>query len=133
LFHRPNLDRVSIEGYNEEGTTTTPFSMMLVNKTSRFHVALAAVRGGRHNPTIQVKRQELLTTLHHAIKKANVHLPPNDADNRNMRRNMERIRMIVMLFLSSMIGNQRRLKLLRGQKRRSSLSIKVIFVFIGCV
>lgn len=72
LFHRPNLDRVSIEGYSEEGTTTTPFSMMLCNRTSRFHVAAAAVRGGSSNPQIQVKRQELTTSLHHAIKKAHV-------------------------------------------------------------
>jgi xylulose-5-phosphate/fructose-6-phosphate phosphoketolase len=73
LFHRPNLDRVSIEGYDEEGTTTTPFSMMLVNKCSRFHVAMAAVRGaGKNNPKIQLKRQELLANLYHAIKKANV-------------------------------------------------------------
>ena len=40
LFHRPNLDRVSVEGYNEEGTTTTPFCMMLLNHTSRFDVAM---------------------------------------------------------------------------------------------
>ena len=72
LFHRPNLDRVSIEGYNEEGTTTTPFSMMLVNNTSRFHVASAAVRGGSGNPKVQVRRQELLTSFDHAIKKAKV-------------------------------------------------------------
>lgn len=72
LFHRPNLDRVSIEGYNEEGTTTTPFSMMLMNHTSRFDVAIAAVRGATGNPELQVKRQELLASLRHAIKKANV-------------------------------------------------------------
>lgn len=70
LFHRPNLDRVTIEGYNEEGTTTTPFSMMLLNRTSRFHVAAAAVRGGSVNPEVAVKRQELLTSFDHAIKKA---------------------------------------------------------------
>jgi len=72
LFHRPNLDRVSIEGYNEEGTTTTPFSMMLCNRTSRFHVAAAAVRGGSRNPQIEVKRQQLTTSLDHAVKKAHV-------------------------------------------------------------
>jgi phosphoketolase len=71
LFHRPNLDRVSIEGYNEEGTTTTPFSMMLFNQTSRFHVAIAAVRGAK-NPQVQIKRQQLVATLEHAIKKAHV-------------------------------------------------------------
>lgn len=72
LFHRPNLDRVTIEGYNEEGTTTTPFSMMLVNNCSRFHVAMVAVRGGKKNLKVQARRQELLSTLDHAIKKANV-------------------------------------------------------------
>ena len=72
LFHRPNLDRVTIEGYNEEGTTTTPFSMMLMNHTSRFDVAIAAVRGATRNPELQVKRQELLASLQHAIKKAKV-------------------------------------------------------------
>lgn len=76
LFHRPNLDRVSIEGYNEEGTTTTPFSIMLLNHTSRFDVAIAAVRGAQGNPEIQVKRQELLASLGHAIKKAQVSLAP---------------------------------------------------------
>ena len=73
LFHRPNLDRVTIEGYNEEGTTTTPFSMMLLNNCSRFHVAMAAVRGAKSNPWIQMKRQELLANLDHAIKKAKVY------------------------------------------------------------
>ncbi|KAJ6466563.1 phosphoketolase [Mycena vitilis] len=46
LFGRPKLDRVSIEGYREEGTTTSPFDMMLCNHTSRYDVAVAAIRGG---------------------------------------------------------------------------------------
>jgi xylulose-5-phosphate/fructose-6-phosphate phosphoketolase len=71
LFHRPNLDRVSVDGYNEEGTTTTPFCMMLLNHTSRFHIAMAAVRGGK-NSKVQMKRLELLASLDHAIKKATV-------------------------------------------------------------
>jgi hypothetical protein len=45
---------------------------MLINHTSRFDVAIAAVRGAKGNPEIQVKRQELLASLSHAIKKANV-------------------------------------------------------------
>jgi xylulose-5-phosphate/fructose-6-phosphate phosphoketolase len=71
LFHRPNLDRISIEGYKEEGTTTTPFSMMLVNCTSRFHVAAAAIRGGSGvNPKVRLRRQVLLTCMDRAIRKA---------------------------------------------------------------
>ncbi|KAL2755420.1 hypothetical protein ACRALDRAFT_2041792 [Sodiomyces alcalophilus JCM 7366] len=46
LFGRPKMERMSVEGYREEGTTTTPFDMMLVNHVSRFHVAKRALTGG---------------------------------------------------------------------------------------
>ncbi|KAG1805057.1 XFP N-terminal domain-containing protein [Suillus plorans] len=46
LFGRPAVDRTTIEGYREEGTTTSPFDMMLCNHTSRYHVAAAAIRAG---------------------------------------------------------------------------------------
>lgn len=35
-----------VEGYREEGTTTTPFDMMLLNGVSRFDVARWAVVEG---------------------------------------------------------------------------------------
>lgn len=41
---------MSVEGYKEEGSTTTPFDMMLVNGVSRFDVAtraLKATEGGQ--------------------------------------------------------------------------------------
>ncbi|KAL6864249.1 D-xylulose 5-phosphate/D-fructose 6-phosphate phosphoketolase [Trichoderma novae-zelandiae] len=44
LFGRPALHRMSVEGYKEEGSTTTPFDMMLVNAVSRFHVASRALK-----------------------------------------------------------------------------------------
>ncbi|KIJ25684.1 hypothetical protein M422DRAFT_55874 [Sphaerobolus stellatus SS14] len=66
LFGRPSLDRVSIEGYNEEGTTTTPFHMMLCNRTSRFHVAAAAIKGGTVvNPKVAVVDHELVSGMLH--------------------------------------------------------------------
>lgn len=43
LFGRPGTHRMDVQGYKEEGTTTTPFDMMLVNKLSRFHLAIRAV------------------------------------------------------------------------------------------
>ncbi|KAG2058603.1 D-xylulose 5-phosphate/D-fructose 6-phosphate phosphoketolase [Suillus hirtellus] len=46
LYGRPAVDRTAIEGYREEGTTTSPFDMMLCNHTSRYHVAAAAIRAG---------------------------------------------------------------------------------------
>lgn len=45
LFGRPNTERLHIGGYNEEGTTTTPFDMMLANGVSRYHVCTEAIRG----------------------------------------------------------------------------------------
>jgi xylulose-5-phosphate/fructose-6-phosphate phosphoketolase len=64
LFGRERLERVTIAGYIEEGSTTTPFDMMLVNKVSRFHVAEAAVRGAaRRNEKVGVRQQELLSEL----------------------------------------------------------------------
>src|SRR5713226_715895 len=41
---RPNVDRFHVRGFNEEGTTTTPFDMVVRNEMSRYHLALEAVR-----------------------------------------------------------------------------------------
>ncbi|CAG8770948.1 4517_t:CDS:2, partial [Acaulospora colombiana] len=47
LFGRPNLERVSMEGYREEGTTTTPLAMMVLNQVSRYDVAKVAITAAR--------------------------------------------------------------------------------------
>lgn len=60
LFGRPRLDRMSIEGYREEGSTTTPFDMMLVNHVSRFHVAARALRAAESE---KIDTQHLLRQL----------------------------------------------------------------------
>lgn len=68
LFGRPRLERVSIAGYMEEGSTTTPFDMMLVNRTSRYHVAQAAVHGAaRRNEKVQIESHELQSEFRHRI------------------------------------------------------------------
>ena len=39
LIHgRPRVDRFHVRGYNENGTTTTPFDMVVLNRMSRFHL-----------------------------------------------------------------------------------------------
>lgn len=44
LVHaRPNQERFHVKGYIEEGTTTTPFDMVVLNKMSRFHLAIEAL------------------------------------------------------------------------------------------
>ncbi len=47
LHARPNADRFHVRGYKEEGTTTTPFDMVVLNETSRFHIAIDAIRRSR--------------------------------------------------------------------------------------
>jgi len=45
LIHsRPRTDRFHVRGYIENGTTTTPFDMVILNKMSRFHLAAEAPR-----------------------------------------------------------------------------------------
>ena len=46
LFGRPGMERMQVGGYIEEGSTTTPFDMMLVNGVSRFDLAEKALRAG---------------------------------------------------------------------------------------
>jgi xylulose-5-phosphate/fructose-6-phosphate phosphoketolase len=48
LIHaRPHASRFHVRGYKEEGTTTTPFDMVVLNETSRFHIAMDAIRRSR--------------------------------------------------------------------------------------
>ncbi|EXJ60635.1 hypothetical protein A1O7_04788 [Cladophialophora yegresii CBS 114405] len=64
LFGRPNMHRVTIASYNEEGSTTTPFNMMLVNGTSRYHVAIQAIKGAaKRNDKVRLRLHELTSEL----------------------------------------------------------------------
>jgi xylulose-5-phosphate/fructose-6-phosphate phosphoketolase len=48
LIHaRPDPARFHVRGYKEEGTTTTPFDMVVLNETSRFDIAMDAIRRAR--------------------------------------------------------------------------------------
>lgn len=50
LHGRPAPGRFHVRGYREEGTTTTPFDMVVLNQTSRFHLAELALRHARRSP-----------------------------------------------------------------------------------
>ncbi|KAK6511623.1 hypothetical protein TWF481_000533 [Arthrobotrys musiformis] len=70
LFGRKNMERVVVQGYSEEGTTTSPFDMMLRNKVSRYHVCAHAIRSAAlQNPKIAVRQQELVSELMHDMEK----------------------------------------------------------------
>ncbi len=44
IYRRPAPGRFHVHGYLEEGTTTTPFDMVVLNRVSRYHLALDALR-----------------------------------------------------------------------------------------
>ncbi|KAF2864778.1 D-xylulose 5-phosphate/D-fructose 6-phosphate phosphoketolase [Massariosphaeria phaeospora] len=70
LFARPNTARMTVEGYREEGSTTTPFDMMLLNHVSRYHVMEYALRGGAQvNEKVRVRLVPLLADLKHRVRK----------------------------------------------------------------
>ncbi|MFL5303727.1 MAG: phosphoketolase [Polyangia bacterium] len=50
LHGRPNPTRFHVRGYREEGTTTTPFDMVVLNGMSRFHLAAEALKRARRPP-----------------------------------------------------------------------------------
>jgi xylulose-5-phosphate/fructose-6-phosphate phosphoketolase len=50
LHGRPDPGRFHVRGFNEQGTTTTPFDMVVLNRMSRYHLALEALRRARRPP-----------------------------------------------------------------------------------
>jgi xylulose-5-phosphate/fructose-6-phosphate phosphoketolase len=42
-YRRTNHDNLHVRGYKEEGTTTTPFDMVMMNDMDRFHLAIDAI------------------------------------------------------------------------------------------
>ena len=43
-YRRRNHDNIHVRGYKEEGTTTTPFDMVVLNNLDRFQLALDAIK-----------------------------------------------------------------------------------------
>ncbi|KAF9237663.1 XFP N-terminal domain-containing protein [Melanogaster broomeanus] len=70
VLGRPGMERMRIEGYREEGTTTSPFDMLLCNNVSRYHVAASAVRGGAlFNAKVSTEAHELASYIMHLAQK----------------------------------------------------------------
>jgi len=42
-YRRKNHDNMHVRGYNEEGTTTPPFDMVVLNRLDRFHLAMDVI------------------------------------------------------------------------------------------
>ncbi|KAI9726623.1 MAG: hypothetical protein M1828_000990 [Chrysothrix sp. TS-e1954] len=83
LYGRPGTGRgrITVECYKEEGTTTTPFDMLLCNCTSRWHVAEAAIKGAaRVNEKVALDMTETLSHIKGEIAKAKEYILAHGED-----------------------------------------------------
>ncbi len=72
---RVNAERFHVRGFNEQGTTTTPFDMVVLNGMSRYHLAIAALqRATRIRPQAPGLITELESLIHKAVAYAHEHL-----------------------------------------------------------
>lgn len=70
LWERPGPERFDINGYREEGTTTTPFDMHVRNRTSRYHVVMqAAEKIAARDPEVAAKAEELVRKCQQKLRR----------------------------------------------------------------
>jgi xylulose-5-phosphate/fructose-6-phosphate phosphoketolase len=68
-WERPQNQRFDVNGYREEGTTTTPFGMHVVNRTSRYHVVMqAAEKIAARSPGVSSKAEDLVRRYNTKIR-----------------------------------------------------------------
>jgi phosphoketolase len=64
IHGRENAERFHVRGFTEQGTTTTPFDMVLMNDMSRYHLAIEALR---RSSRVRPKATSLIADLQHRI------------------------------------------------------------------
>jgi xylulose-5-phosphate/fructose-6-phosphate phosphoketolase len=64
---RTNAERFHVRGFNEQGTTTTPFDMVVLNGMSRYHLAIEALKRAA---VIRPQSASLIPELHALIQQA---------------------------------------------------------------
>ncbi|KAG2180470.1 hypothetical protein INT44_003474 [Umbelopsis vinacea] len=80
-FERKNVpDRISIHGYKEEGTTTTPFRMLTANGCSRFDIAIDALQRVAPNDDVDVDVHNLISSYRHQIREHEKYISQHGED-----------------------------------------------------
>ena len=79
LHGRTHPGRFHVRGFTEQGTTTTPFDMVVLNRMSRYHLVLEALRRSRrapeHGSELAEYCQTMLTRHHTYIREYFQDLP----------------------------------------------------------
>jgi xylulose-5-phosphate/fructose-6-phosphate phosphoketolase len=84
LVHgRPNADRFHVRGFNEEGTTTTPFDMVVLNGVSRYHLCQLAMQQASRVQALTaplIQECEEMLIKHHAYVREHLEDMPEVRD-----------------------------------------------------
>jgi xylulose-5-phosphate/fructose-6-phosphate phosphoketolase len=67
---RVHVERFHVRGFNEQGTTTTPFDMVVLNGMSRYHLCIEALR---RTPKMYDRAATLMAECQGLIAKATAH------------------------------------------------------------
>jgi xylulose-5-phosphate/fructose-6-phosphate phosphoketolase len=83
LVHgRPKPERFHVRGYMEEGTTTTPFDMVVANNLSRYHLAMEALR---RVPRLRSKSSQLAEVFEGQLIKHHLYIQEHLEDMPEIR------------------------------------------------
>jgi xylulose-5-phosphate/fructose-6-phosphate phosphoketolase len=83
VHRRPHPARFHVRGFTEQGTTTTPFDMVVLNEMSRFHLATLAIEySGLPEPRIRELGERFKAEIDAAVHYTREHLedPPEVRD-----------------------------------------------------
>jgi xylulose-5-phosphate/fructose-6-phosphate phosphoketolase len=82
LHGRATPGRFHVRGFSEQGTTTTPFDMVVLNRMSRYHLALEALRRARRIPE---RSGELADYCHAQLERHEAYVRENLEDMPEVR------------------------------------------------
>lgn len=81
MYGHASSDRFCVHGYIEEGTTTTPFDMVVRNKISRFNLVIEALQhGAKVNPLVAKKSAKLIKFFEQKLREHGKYILRNGKD-----------------------------------------------------
>jgi xylulose-5-phosphate/fructose-6-phosphate phosphoketolase len=79
---RANEARFHVRGFNDQGTTTTPFDMVVLNKMSRFHLAIDALK---HVPRLRSQASDAIDMFNRKLYEHHVYIRQHFQDMPEIR------------------------------------------------
>ena len=68
LANYTNPKRIFAHGYEEQGSTVTPFAMLVMNRTSRFHLMLDVAKAEKSPDLVNKYQSEIDSRMAYALE-----------------------------------------------------------------